>query len=89
MALRHPGTPLKIIATSAPSAAPAVFESRSIALASRVGRNICALSMHNDSNAPPPVPKANRVSAARVPISATANPNGAYATMLAAMSKRV
>ena len=45
--------------------------------------------MQSDNKAPPPVPSANRAKAVRVPIKASAHPNGAYATTLAATSKRV
>src|SRR6476469_4412467 len=69
--------------------APAVLQTTSIVLASRVGMNICVVSIANDSSRPAPVAAVRRTSVVRRPANATKNPSGAYARRLITTSDRV
>ena len=76
--LGNPGTRLKRRAVSAPSIAPIVFDARSIALASRVGRNICVDSTASETIPAIPTALPRRASALRrSPSNARKKPNGA------------
>src|SRR5208282_4887085 len=81
---------LKASAARPPRVAPRLLDSKSTLLASRIGRNIWVDSIANESRAPAPIAVASRAAGPRrVPISATRKPNGAYASTLTTISKRV
>ncbi len=66
-----------------PTAAPAVSERRSAMLASRMGRNVCSVSIDSERSAPAATAIASRAAGGQLRgISATKNPNGRYATRL-------
>src|SRR5207244_7960810 len=69
---------------------PVTLDASSTMLASRVGSTIWTLSIENETNAAAPVAIARRLASDRSRrMSATKNPNGAYATTLMMASKRV